>query len=125
MVADDPRPVKRVSNAIFVTADRRKDISRALAAPPRCEPASLWNVPCSSVYMDFSKLLTEEHKAIRRAMDILNMMTEQANRGMQVDIHDVHALLLFLHYFADASHQVKEEAILFPALDASEAFTSS
>jgi hemerythrin-like domain-containing protein len=109
----------------FVTADRCKDLSRALAALPRCEPASLWNVPCFIVYMDFSKLLTEEHKVIRRAMDILNMMTEQANHGMQVDIHDVHALLLFLHYFADASHQAKEEAILFPALDASEAFTSS
>jgi len=70
--------------------------------------------------MNFSRLLTEEHKAIRRALDVLNAMTEKAEQRLQVDRHDVNALLIFLHYFADASHQAKEEAILFPALQLSD-----
>src|SRR5262249_23656981 len=34
--------------------------------------------------------------------------------------NDVNALLIFLHYFADACHQAKEETILFPILRRSE-----
>jgi hemerythrin-like domain-containing protein len=75
--------------------------------------------------MDFSKFLTDEHKAIRRAVDVLNAMTKQVEQGVGVDRHDVNALLIFLHYFADACHQAKEETILFPALQESVGFTSS
>src|SRR5262245_53335666 len=70
--------------------------------------------------MDYSRFLTDEHKAIRRAVDVLNAMTERAEKNVQVEIHDVNALLIFLHYFGDACHQAKEETILFPALQSSE-----
>lgn len=75
--------------------------------------------------MDFMKSLTDEHKAIRRAVDVLDAMTKQAEQGVHIDRHDVNALLIFLHYFADACHQAKEEKILFPVLESSEGFTSS
>ena len=75
--------------------------------------------------MDYSRFLTDEHKAIRRAVDVLNAMTDRAEQNVQVDRHDVNALLIFLHYFGDACHQAKEETILFPALQSSEGFTSS
>jgi len=75
--------------------------------------------------MDYSRFLTDEHKTIRRAVDVLNAMTARAEQNVNVDIHDVNALLMFLHYFGDVCHQAKEETILFPALQSSEGFTSS
>jgi hemerythrin-like domain-containing protein len=68
------------------------------------------------------ELLREEHKSIRQAVRVLNTMTEQLEQGVPVDRHDVNALLIFLHYFADACHQAKEESILFPALKSSEKY---
>ena len=75
--------------------------------------------------MEFADLLTKEHKAIRRALDVLRTMIDQVEHGIPTDRHDVNALLLFLHYFGDACHQAKEESILFPALRSSEKFASS
>jgi hemerythrin-like domain-containing protein len=66
--------------------------------------------------MEFSQILTDEHKAIRRALDVLRVMTDEVEQGTWPERHDVNALLLFLHYFVDACHQAKEESILFPAL---------
>jgi hemerythrin-like domain-containing protein len=66
--------------------------------------------------MEFSELLTGEHQAIRRALNVLESMKDKILHGCSVDIHDVNALLLFLHGFADGCHQGKEESILFPAL---------
>jgi hemerythrin-like domain-containing protein len=75
--------------------------------------------------MEFADLLTKEHKAIRRAFDVLRTMIDQVEHGIPTDRHDVNALLLFLHYFGDACHQAKEESILFPVLKSSEKFASS
>lgn len=69
--------------------------------------------------MVFPDLLIEEHRQIRRAINILNAMTDQV-REISPDRHDVNALLIFLHYFGDRCHQAKEESILFPALRACE-----
>ena len=66
--------------------------------------------------MEFSELLIKEHEPIRRAIAVLRRMTQDAEHGVRIDRHDVNALLIFLHYFADACHQAKEESILFPAL---------
>ncbi len=62
---------------------------------------------------------TEEHKQIRRALDVLRIMTDRVANGIPTDPHDVNALLIFLHYFGDVLHQAKEESILFPALRSS------
>jgi len=67
--------------------------------------------------MEFSEMLIEEHKPIRRALDVLEAMRAKVERGDSTDRHDVNALLIFLHYFADACHQAKEESILFPVLE--------
>jgi hemerythrin-like domain-containing protein len=75
--------------------------------------------------MEFSRLLSEEHKPIRRALHVLKAMTEQVEQGVWTDKHDVNALLVFLHYFADVCHQAKEESILFPALKSSEKYYGS
>ena len=72
----------------------------------------------------FIDLLTAEHKALRRALNILRTMTDRVERGISTDRHDVNALLIFLHYFGDVLHQGKEESILFPALKSSNEFTS-
>jgi hemerythrin-like domain-containing protein len=66
--------------------------------------------------MEFTQLLAAEHQAIRRALNVLESMRDKMQHGYSVDIHDVNALLLFLHCFADGCHQGKEESILFPAL---------
>jgi hemerythrin-like domain-containing protein len=75
--------------------------------------------------MEFSELLIEEHKSIRRALAVLGVMTELAEKHNSGDRHDVNALLIFLHYFADACHQAKEENVLFPALRQSKAYVGS
>jgi len=66
--------------------------------------------------MEFTKTLIQEHDAIRRAGTVLDAMTSQVQLAVSVDRHDVNALLIFFHYFADLCHQAKEESILFPAL---------
>lgn len=75
--------------------------------------------------MEFSRLLSEEHKPIRRALHVLKVMTEQVEQGVWTDRHDVNALLIFLHYFVDVCHQAKEESILFPALKSSQKYYGS
>jgi hemerythrin-like domain-containing protein len=70
--------------------------------------------------MEFSELLIKEHAPIRRAINVLNGMIHDAEQGLAIDKHDINALLIFLHYFADACHQAKEENILFPILRKSE-----
>jgi hemerythrin-like domain-containing protein len=66
--------------------------------------------------MEFSELLIKEHEPIRRAINVLEAMAGDAENGRRVNRNDVNALLIFLHYFADACHQAKEETILFPIL---------
>jgi hemerythrin-like domain-containing protein len=66
------------------------------------------------------ELLTEEHASIKEGLSVLNAMTGQVERGVPIDRHDVNALLIFFHYFADECHQAKEESILFPALQSSD-----
>jgi hemerythrin-like domain-containing protein len=70
--------------------------------------------------MGFSELLIKEHEPIRRAVSVLEGMARDAEDGRRINRNDVNALLIFLHYFADACHQAKEETILFPILRQSE-----
>jgi len=75
--------------------------------------------------LGFTGLFLEEHEAIRRALRVLSAMTEQVERKLATDHHDVNALLIFLHYFGDVLHQGKEESVLFPGLEHSNEFTLS
>ena len=57
-----------------------------------------------------------DHEVILQALHVLDAMCAGIERGRDVDSNDVRSLLAFLREFADGSHHVKEETILFPAL---------
>jgi hemerythrin-like domain-containing protein len=66
--------------------------------------------------MKSTKFLTQEHKLILRALDVLDNMAVWAEKNGAVDEADIGNILDFLRWFADAHHQAKEDTILFPAL---------
>jgi hemerythrin-like domain-containing protein len=66
--------------------------------------------------MKCTDLLTQEHKVILRALDVLDHMAKRIEREQPVEAQDVETLLRFLHAFADDNHQAKEESALFPEL---------
>src|SRR5262249_25132989 len=68
------------------------------------------------VSMKSTKFLTQEHKLILRALDVVDNMATWAEKNGAVDETDVGDIFDFLRWFADAHHQVKEDTILFPAL---------
>ena len=66
--------------------------------------------------MKSTKFLTQEHKLILRALDVLDNMAAWAEKNGAVDGIDIGSVLDFLRWFGDAHHQAKEDTILFPAL---------
>lgn len=66
--------------------------------------------------MRSTKFLIQEHKLILRSLDILDAMSASIQRSEPLDERDADTLLDFFRWFADAHHQEKEEAILFPAM---------
>ncbi len=66
--------------------------------------------------MKSTKFLTQEHKLILRALDVIDNMAAWAEKNGTIDEADIGSVLDFLRWFADAHHQVKEETVLFPAL---------
>jgi hemerythrin-like domain-containing protein len=57
-----------------------------------------------------------DHEIILEALHVLEAINGEIERGKRMDKDDIRSLLTFLRDFADGSHHVKEEAILFPAL---------
>jgi hemerythrin-like domain-containing protein len=66
--------------------------------------------------MKATDFLIQEHKAILRALDVLDAVCASVEETAAVDDTDVQQILEFLRWFADGHHQAKEETILFPAL---------
>lgn len=66
--------------------------------------------------MKATTLLTEDHKLICRALDVLAQMSERTSRKGSFDVADAQDLLDFLKQFADRHHQGKEEGVFFPSL---------
>ena len=66
--------------------------------------------------MKSTELLTQEHKLILRALNVLDAMADLMESTGSANQTDVDKVLNFLRWFADAHHQAKEEMILFPAL---------
>jgi hemerythrin-like domain-containing protein len=66
--------------------------------------------------MKCTDLLSQEHKVILRALDVLDQMADRVEEDQPVDANDVETLLRFLRAFADDLHQSKEESALFPEL---------
>ena len=66
--------------------------------------------------MKCTDLLTQEHKTILRALDILDHMAARIKGDQPLAVEDVETILHFLRAFADNQHQAKEESALFPEL---------
>jgi hemerythrin-like domain-containing protein len=66
--------------------------------------------------MKCTDLLTQEHKVILRALDVLDHMAAWIVEDQPVAVADVESILNFLRAFADNQHQAKEESALFPEL---------
>ena len=66
--------------------------------------------------MKCTDLLTQEHKTILRALDILDHMAARIKEDQPLAVEDVETILHFLRAFADNQHQAKEESALFPEL---------
>jgi hemerythrin-like domain-containing protein len=60
--------------------------------------------------------LKSDHEIILSALHVLDEIASAVETGRVINPHDIRALLTFFREFADGSHHVKEEAILFPAL---------
>jgi hemerythrin-like domain-containing protein len=66
--------------------------------------------------MKATSVLMDEHKYIIRTLNVLTQMAVNVENGKSPDDRDVEDILLILRQFADDHHQVKEEAVLFPAM---------
>ncbi|HEU0138385.1 MAG TPA: hemerythrin domain-containing protein [Bryobacteraceae bacterium] len=62
--------------------------------------------------------LTAEHRVIEKAAALMEKMADQLTSGSGVDGSVLQNLVQFLRVYADELHHGKEEAILFPALEA-------
>lgn len=63
-------------------------------------------------------VLAREHRLIERVLDALGRVCSEALRARQVDAPAATLALGFLRDFADRTHHLKEERILFPAIGA-------
>ena len=65
-----------------------------------------------------TEILSSEHRVIEQVLDCLEKMADQAGREHAVDAESARDAIDFLRSFADGCHHGKEEAHLFPALEA-------
>ena len=68
--------------------------------------------------MQATQTLRHEHEVIRKALALLDAVAARVATGDVPPDGDVSGLLEFFTVFADGCHHVKEETILFPALEA-------
>jgi len=66
--------------------------------------------------MNPTAILSQEHRAIEVALDILERLSAQARQTGLLDRAAAQEALEFLTEFADRMHHGKEEALLFPGL---------
>jgi hemerythrin-like domain-containing protein len=67
-------------------------------------------------------VLAREHRLIERALDILSRICDEARRTKKLDAAEVTQVIQFLREFADRTHHLKEERILFPAIESTTFF---
>jgi hemerythrin-like domain-containing protein len=63
-------------------------------------------------------VLAREHRLIERVLDALGRISDEARRARRLDGPAAELAIRFLRGFADRTHHLKEERILFPALTA-------
>lgn len=68
--------------------------------------------------MGYKQDLMSEHRAIERMLGIVDAMRLKLAQGAEVPTGDLGDALEFIRTFADTCHHHKEEALLFPAMEA-------
>lgn len=63
-------------------------------------------------------VLAREHRLIERALDALGRICSQALRDKRLDAPAATLAVRFLREFADRTHHLKEEDVVFPAIEA-------
>ncbi len=66
--------------------------------------------------MTATEILTEEHKAIKIMLDIVEEACKRLESGSKVDVEHLKLMVDFIKGFADKCHHAKEEDILFPTM---------
>jgi hemerythrin-like domain-containing protein len=61
--------------------------------------------------------LAREHRLIERALDVLGRICDETRRTKRLNAADATQLIQFLSDFADRTHHLKEERVLFPAIE--------
>ena len=72
----------------------------------------------SAVAADPYEILAREHRLIERVLDALGRLCAQSLRTGRLDEATATLALRFLREFADRTHHLKEERLLFPAIEA-------
>jgi hemerythrin-like domain-containing protein len=62
-------------------------------------------------------VLAREHRLIERALDVLSRICDGARRTKRLNAPDATQVIQFLREFADRTHHLKEEKVLFPAIE--------
>lgn len=68
--------------------------------------------------MSALEFLKEEHRAIEKALNILQKISDKLEKDHEISIEFFEKILDFIRNFADKCHHGKEEDILFPILEA-------
>jgi hemerythrin-like domain-containing protein len=63
-------------------------------------------------------VLEREHRLIERALGVLGRLCDDIHRTKELDASAASEVIRFLRDFADGAHHLKEERILFPAIEA-------
>jgi hemerythrin-like domain-containing protein len=66
--------------------------------------------------------LAREHRLIERALEILVRICDDSRLRRRLDAGDARQVIHFLREFADRTHHLKEERILFPAIESASFF---
>lgn len=72
----------------------------------------------AAVELSPTAVLSAEHRVIERVLDVLELLAREARADGRIADADALEVFEVLRTFADACHHGKEEAILFPALEA-------
>ena len=67
--------------------------------------------------MRFIDILVEEHKAVREILDVLDVICKKLQSGERIEPEHIEGIVDFIRNFADKAHHMKEEDLLFPALE--------
>ncbi len=63
------------------------------------------------------EILVEEHNAVRALLEVLEVICGRLESKRKVDPDHIQSAVRFIKDFADKAHHLKEEEVLFPAME--------